>query len=150
MARRLGVDLRITRLLLQVGVMCARLERYEVAEKIIRSVKAFRDDLPHPGTALATAFLFQKRLQEAAAELESVLLVYPNHQLGKAFLGLVYRESEREGWRTLLEEVIEDGRDESAIELARHCLHGDDSDPARSAAPEQPERGQLIAPNLYA
>lgn len=149
MARRLGIDLRITRLLLQIGVMCARLERYEEAERIIRAVRAFRDDLPHPGTALATSFLFQGRLEEAAQELESVLLVYPNHQLGKAFLGLVYRQTGRDGWQQLLQSVLDDGCDEAAVELARHCMDLDGDAPAAAAAPAREPR-PFVAAHLYA
>jgi len=122
MAKRYGVDLHITRELLQIGVMCAHQQRFEDAETIIRGVKAFRGDLPHPGTALATMFLFAGRLAEAAEELESVLAEFPHHQLGKALLGLVYRETRSGGWQRLLEEVMADGQDEAAVELARFCL----------------------------
>lgn len=149
MARRLGIDLRITRLLLQIGVMCARLEQYEEAERIIRAVRAFRDDLPHPGTALATSFLFQGRLEEAAQELESVLSVYPNHQLGKAFLGLVYRQTGRDGWQQLLQSVLDDGCDEAAVELARHCMNLDGEAAAVAAAPAHEPR-PFVAAHLYA
>jgi predicted Zn-dependent protease len=124
MAQRCGVDLKITRLLLQIGVMCARLNQFADAEQIIRAVLAFRDDLPHPRTALAMSYLCQGRLHEAAQELEAGLAAFPQHQLGKAFLGLVYREAGRPEWRGILQEVIEDGRDEWAIELAQHTLGG--------------------------
>ena len=155
MARRLGVDLRITRLLLQIGMMCARIGRYVDAETIIRGVKAFRSDLPHPGTTLATAYLFQGRLDEAAQELEAVLAVYPNHQLGKAFLGLVHRQLGRHGWQRWLQEVIADGRDETAMECARLCLESDDEAiPSRAPEPAHPlpmaAASRWLAPRQYA
>lgn len=152
MAKRLGVDLRVTRQLLLIGVTCARMQRFEEAERIIRGVKAFRNDVPHPGTALATAFMFQGRLQEAATELEAVLGAFPDHQLGKALLGLVYREVGRGGWQSLLEEVIEDGRDAWAIQLARQSL-GFDYQPATTERVEGGQRREsapLPAPTAYA
>jgi predicted Zn-dependent protease len=122
MSKRPGISLKLTRQLLQIGVMSARMERYEQAEKIVRAVKAFRTDLPHPGSALGTVYLFQSRYEEAARELESVLVAFPRHQLGRALLGLMYRELGRPGWRALSEEVLEDGRDDSAMGLARFTL----------------------------
>jgi tetratricopeptide (TPR) repeat protein len=126
MATRYDVDLRITRLLLQVGLMCARLGQFADAQQIIGAVKAFRDDLPHPGSALALSLLYQGRYADAQAELEQVLRNYPDHQLAKALLGLVYREIGRTDWRDVLQEVVEDGRDEWAMGLAEKSLQSDD------------------------
>jgi hypothetical protein len=130
MSKSPGVNLKLTRQLLQVGVMSGRLGRHAEAERIIRAVKAFRSDLPHPGSALATVYLFQRRFQEAARELEAVLAAFPNHQLGRALLGLMYRELGRPGWRHLAEQVIEDGRDEAAMGLARFTLDIEVREPA--------------------
>jgi len=156
MAKRLGVDLRVTRQLLLIGVMCAKLRRFEDAERIILGVKAFRDDVPHPATALATALMFQGRLREAAAELEAVLSAYPQHQLGKALLGLVYREFGRSGWQSLLQEVIDDGRDLWAIQLARDSLGIEEMEASVPHGADQPdvahrrEAAPLPAPSAYA
>jgi Flp pilus assembly protein TadD len=151
MAKRCGVELKITRLLLQIGVMCARLNQFADAEQIIRAVQAFRDDLPHPRTALAMAFLCQGRLHEAAQELEAGLAAFPQHQLGKAFLGLVYREAGRPEWRCLLQEVLEDGRDEWAIELAQHTLGGAVASATSAARADAEERAAIPhAQRLYA
>jgi tetratricopeptide (TPR) repeat protein len=142
MARRYQVDLRVTRLLLQIGVMCAQQGKLEEAVRIIRSVKAFRPDLPHPGTSLALTLLYQGRLQEAQRELEGVLATFPAHQLAKALLGLVHREAGRGDWQRVLQEVIDDGRDEWAIGLARACLAGD-SPPQVSASPVADEHAHI-------
>jgi tetratricopeptide (TPR) repeat protein len=136
MAKRPGINFKLTRQLLQIGVLSARLERYEQAEKIIRAVKAFRTDLPHPGSALATVYLFQTRYEESARELESVLATFPNHQLGRALLGLMYRELGRPGWRSLSQQVLEDGREEAAMGLARFTLDIE----VRDSAPLPPSR----------
>ncbi len=126
MARRFGVELQVTRRLLQIGALCTRLGKFAAAEQILQAVAAYREDLPQPRSLLALSRLCQGRLPEAARELESVLSEFPNHQFGKALLGLVYRETGRSGWQQCLLDVIEDGRDEAAITLARVTL-GDES-----------------------
>lgn len=148
MAKRRGVDLRISRQMLQIGVMCTRLRRFETAERIIRAVKDFRDDLPHPGTTLGMALLSQGRSQEAIEELEAVVAAYPNHQLGKVFLGLAYHDAGRGGWELLLQEVIEDGRDEWAIELAQQSLDFDYRPLSERRASQDP--APLPGPGQYA
>lgn len=120
-----GVDLKVTRLLLQIGLMCGQLSRFEQAQRIITSVRDFRRDIPHPGTVLALIYVRQSRLQEAEKELDAVLAAFPEHQLAKALLGLVYRETGRADWQAVLQEVIDDGREEWSIRLASSVLGAD-------------------------
>jgi hypothetical protein len=122
MSKRLGLELKITRLVLQIGAMCTRFGRFDDAEQILLAVKAYRDDLPHPGSLLALNLVSQGRMREAEQELEAVLAAYPNHQFGKALLGLVHRETGRADWERLPREVIEDGRDDASIVFARETL----------------------------
>jgi hypothetical protein len=122
MPKRLGLELKITRLMLQVGAMCTRFSRFADAEQILLAVKAYRDDLPHPGSLLALNFVSQGRLHEAQQELEAVLAAYPHHQFGKALLGLVHRERGRPDWEHLLREVVDDGREEGSVKFARELL----------------------------
>ncbi len=139
MTKRFGVELTVTRLLLQVASMCTRRNQFAAAEQILQAVRGYRDDLPHPISLLALTRLCQGRLPEAARELEGCLATYPHHQFGKALLALVYRESGRSGWQQWAHEVIADGSDESAITLARATL-GSEAPPSASAAPPR-ERG---------
>jgi len=132
MARKYRVDLRITRLLLQIGLMRARQGHFDDALRIIRSVKDFRDDVPHPASALGLTYLYQGKLKDAQQELLAVLGAFPAHQIARALLGLVYREAGRTDWQRPLQEVIEDGSDEWAVGLARTWLGS-----------EAPEREQV-------
>ena len=125
MAIRHGVDLKSTRLLLQIGLMCGELGRFSQAERICASVRDFRADIPHPGTVLALIYVRQNRMDDAEEELDAVLAAFPDHQLAKALLGLVYRETGRPDWRDVLQEVIADGREEWSIRLARSLLGAD-------------------------
>jgi hypothetical protein len=54
------------------------------------------------------------------------LVRFPEHQFGKALLGVVYREMGRSGWQQWSLQVIEDSSDEAATTLARVTL-GDES-----------------------
>jgi hypothetical protein len=122
MARRFGVDLKISRLMLLIGLMCERLRRFEEGEQILRAMKAYRDDLPHPGTYLALCYLSDGRVHEALEELNAVRTAYPEFQMSQVLLGIAQRDAGQPGWQRLLEEVIADGRDEYATQLARDTL----------------------------
>ena len=122
MARRFGVDLKISRLMLLIGLMCERRRLFREGEQILRAMKAYRDDLPHPGTYLALCYMSQGRSREALEELNAVRAAYPEFQMSKVLLGIAQRDAGKSGWQRLLEEVIEDGRDEYAIKLAQDTL----------------------------
>lgn len=122
MAKRFGVDLKISRLMLLIGLMCERRRHFREGEQILRAMKAYRDDLPHPGTYLALCYMSEGRLREALAELDAVRAAYPEFQMSQVLLGIAQRDAGKPGWERLLEEVIEDGRDEYAVQLARDTL----------------------------
>ncbi len=122
MAKRLDVDLKVTRLLLEVGLMGVVVKNVDEGETIIRCIQKFRDDVPHPNTVMAAALIYQNRLADAIAELEGALKRFPNHQLGKSLLAVACANDGRRGWQALCKEVIDDGRDEWAIQLARETL----------------------------
>jgi hypothetical protein len=107
MAKRLDVDLKVTRLLLEIGVMAVWIKRVEDGEAIIQQVKAFRADVPQPSTALAAGLIYQQRTQDAIEELESALKRFPNHQIGKSLLAIAYADAGRRGWQELCKQVID-------------------------------------------
>jgi hypothetical protein len=90
-------------------------------------MKVYRDDLPHPSTYLALCYVSQGRLREAQEELAAVRAAYPEFQMSKVLLGIARRDAGESGWQCLLQEVIEDGRDEYAIKLAQDTLGLDSS-----------------------
>ena len=133
MAKRFGVDLQISRVMLLIGLMCERLQRYAEGEQILHAMKAYRDDLPHPGTYLALCYISQGRLPEALKELEAVRATYPDFQMGKVLLGIAQRDAGQRDWRRLLQEVIDEGREEYAVRLAQDTLS---LDPGASPIPQ--------------
>lgn len=108
--------------MLLIGLMCERLQRYAEGEQILRAMKAYRDDLPHPGTYLALCYISQGRLREALEELDVVRTTYPDFQMGKVLLGIAQRDAGHRDWRRLLQEVIDEGREEYAVRLAQDTL----------------------------
>lgn len=131
MAKRFGVELKISRLLLNVGLLATRLKRYGDSEQILRAIQAYRTDIPQPNDFLALCLISQGRLAEAERELKSSLATFPEGQMSKALLGVVYRESGRvPAGDKLLQEVLDDGRCEFAMQLARLKLGSQHGAPA--------------------
>jgi tetratricopeptide (TPR) repeat protein len=122
MTKRFGVDLKVSRWLLLIGLMCERLRRFDEAEQILNAIKAYRDDLPHPSASLALCYMSQGKLRQALRELEVVRTDYPDFQMGKVLLGFAQRDAGQIGWQRLLEDVIRDGREEYAVKLAEAAL----------------------------
>jgi hypothetical protein len=134
MGKRFGVDARISRLMLLIALMCERLKRYDDGERILRAMQAYRADLPHPGTGLALCYISQGRLAEALREIAAVRAAHPEFQLANALLGIAHRDAGKPGWRAILQEVIDDGRDEYAIKLAEDALGLDPGTTSSAAA----------------
>jgi tetratricopeptide (TPR) repeat protein len=149
MAKRFGVDLQISRLVLLIGLMCERLQRFEEGEQILRAMKAYRDDLPHPGTYLALCYISQGRLRDALEELEVVRTRYPDFQMGKVLLGIAQRDAGNPGWRELLQEVIDQGREEYAVRLAQETLGLDPGVAVESAAPSNEKSAADLVPHAH-
>jgi tetratricopeptide (TPR) repeat protein len=149
MAKRFGVDLQISRLVLLIGLMCERLQRFEEGEQILRAMKAYRDDLPHPGTYLALCYISQGRLRDALEELEVVRTRYPDFQMGKVLLGIAQRDAGNPGWRELLQEVIDQGREEYAVKLAQETLGLDPGVAVESAAPGSETSAAGLVPHAH-
>jgi len=122
MAQRYEIDNRITRLLLQIGLMCGRRGKFDDARSIVRSVGAFRDDLPHPSIVMALCLMYEDKMEQAQQQLERVLSQWPDHQMARAMLALVHREISNDAWSDLMHEVIADGRDPWAVWLAKQSL----------------------------
>jgi hypothetical protein len=138
--KRFGIEFKISRQMLLIGLMCERLRRFEEAEQILNAMKDYRNDLPHPRSFLALCYISQGRPRDAVRELEMMLSAHPAHQMGKVLLGIAQRNAGRAGWQRLLQEVIDDGRDEFAIKLARDTLGIDSSPPAMSGGSQMLNR----------
>jgi hypothetical protein len=122
MANKLGVDVRSIRLLLETGVLACYEGLHAEGEAIVRGVQCFRDDVPQPTVCLVSAFYFQGRYDDAIAEAKALLKRFPNCQMAKALMGTCMFCAGYKHWDKPLKEVIDDGRDEWAIDMAKNVL----------------------------
>ena len=110
------------RTLLQFALLGTELGETQRAATIARALCELRPDLPQAGIVLAMNDFCSENMDRGIHELQSTLDRFPDSQLAKAILAVCLHVAGRSGWRALLEEVIEDGRDEYAIGLACSIL----------------------------
>lgn len=140
MANKLGVDVRAIRLLLETGVLASYEGLHAEGEAIVRGVQCFRDDVPQPGVCLVSAFYFQGRFDDAIAEAKSLLKRFPNCQMAKALIGASMFCAGYRQWEKPLKEVVEDGRDEWAIDLSTNVLGFQHFGPGAASATQPQHR----------
>lgn len=110
------------RLLLQIALLGAEVRDFDTSTEIAEAVRDAHPDLPHSRAVLGMIRLAAGQKDEAVRELEAALELFPDFQLGKALLGVSLKSGGRSGWQSLLEDVIEDGRDEFAVGMACEIL----------------------------
>ena len=130
------------RLLLQIALLGAEVRDFDSATLIADGVRNTHPDLPHSRAVLGMIRLSAGQKDEAVREFETALELFPDYQLGKALLGVAMKATGRSGWQSLLEDVMEDGRDEFAVGMASEIL-GRPKDAAAGAsigsAPQPPD-----------
>lgn len=110
------------RTLLLVALLGVDIGDKRLGEEIVEGLIELRPDLPHAQVSLAIAQVRAGFTEEGVSHLERTLSQFPDNQMCKAMLGVFMRTLGRPGWQTLLEAVIEDGRDECAIEFVCTAL----------------------------
>ncbi len=110
------------RTLLLVALLGVDVGEKRLAEEIVEGLIELRPDLPHAQVSLAIAKVRAGFTEDGVSHLERTLGQFPDNQMCKAMLGVFMRSLGRPGWQALLEAVIEDGRDECAIEFACTAL----------------------------
>lgn len=122
MDRRLGVDVGITRLLLQVGALCVKTAKFEDGERIFRALRAFGADLPQVSNALVLLLMRQRRWGEALREQQAALAHFPDSPLSRTLLALIQRELGNAQWREQMEQALSAGREEWLAALSGSSL----------------------------
>ncbi len=110
------------RTFLLVAMLGVDVGETHLSNEIVEALIELRPDLPHAQVSLAIAKVKAGATEEGVADLERTLGKFPDNQMCKAMLGVFMRSLGRTGWQALLEEVIDDGRDECAIEFASAAL----------------------------
>ncbi len=108
--------------LLGAGLIAVELQQFGAAERMCKALLCLRPDLPQ---AHCIGFFVEcvTDLGDRAMErMKKVLADFPDFQLGIALLGTYMKKTNMSGWQSMLESVIQDGRDDIAIGLACHGL----------------------------
>lgn len=110
------------RSLLLVAMLGADIGEMRLSDEIVTALVELRPDLPHAQVSFAIAKVRAGDTEEGVLSLERTLIQFPYNQMCKAMLGAFMRTLGRPGWQAFLESVIQDGRDECAIEFACNAL----------------------------
>ena len=110
------------RTLLLVALLGVDIGENRLGEEIVEALIELRPDLPHAQVSLAIAKVRAGATEDGVSHLQRTLSQFPDNQMCKAMLGVFMRSLGRPGWQALLEAVIDDGRDECAIEFACTAL----------------------------
>ena len=124
------------RMLLGAALVAIELGHSAIASRMARNLTLLRPDLPQASTVDVMCDFLQDRAHAGMARLQSILDAFPDYQMGAALLATAMKNKGIGGWQTILEEVIDDGRDEFAIGLARELLGRDLMTTLEAARPD--------------
>jgi len=116
------ISVEVIRLLARVGLLAASQGKHVAAEDIFIALQAVRPREPNVAVCRAVVLTSQERFAEAADVLREVVKAHPGHMGAKSTLGFALHHAGQPGWRELLDEVVAEGRDASAVTLARQVL----------------------------
>lgn len=146
MGKEALINIDTARTLAHVALLAAWEGDSESAKQIFFAMQAAMPKEPNIRTCLAMVLACQGKYSEAAELLKTVLIEVPGDTSAKSLLGFVMFSSGETGWQTLLEEVITDGSDGSAVALARDIFseHGENQVSSGSAASADPPGSPFI------
>ncbi|WP_124543686.1 HrpB1 family type III secretion system apparatus protein [Piscinibacter terrae] len=125
------------RLLLQAAMLGTQMGEISLAIDVAEALAELRPDLPHAPIVLAMSEFCAGRKDDGLQRLEVQVRQFPDDALSKAMLAVCLQDTGRAGWQSLLESVIDEGRDEHATGMACSLL---------GRTQELPAAGQPIGP----
>lgn len=133
-----AIDFQAIKLLAQVGLLAAWEGMFAEADAIFEGAETVYPDVPQIKNSKALAAYTAGRHGEAIQILQGAMSMPGAQAMAKSMLAFVMQQIGRPGWQALAREVLNDGSDVAATELARHVL-GDH-------APATPEKRVVGAP----
>jgi hypothetical protein len=106
------------RLLLQTAMLGTQMDEIALAIDVAEALAELRPDLPHAPIVVAMSEFCAGRKDDGLHRLEVLVRQFPDDALSKAILAVCLQDTGRAGWQSLLESVIDDGRDEHAMGMA--------------------------------
>jgi predicted Zn-dependent protease len=117
------IDVDTARTLADVALLAAWEGNTSAAEAIFNALRAAKPKEVNVAICLAMVFASQENYTESIAVLNQALREEPENACGKSLLGYVLFAAGESGWETLLNEVINDGTDRAAVNMAQQVLN---------------------------
>lgn len=122
MAKETLISIDIARTMAHVALLATWEGDSVAAERIFSALQAAIPKEPNIRICLAMVLACQDKYAESISILKEVLHEEPGNISAKSMLGFVMFSTGESGWQTLLNEVIADGSDSSAVELAQEIF----------------------------
>jgi len=116
------INVDVSRTLAHVALLAAWDGDSESANRIFSALYAARPTEPNIRICQAMVLACEERFSDCIELLNGVLRDAPANLNAKSLLGLIKFFINEQGWRRLLEEVVADGSDVHAVEMARRIL----------------------------
>ena len=116
------LELDVVKQMLLIGVAATAYELNNDALSIFNAVRAYRPDIPQARLGIALVEFGRNDDATAIAMLRETLKEFPDFHTGKSMLALILKTTAQNGWKELAQEVIKDGSDANAVELATTLL----------------------------
>lgn len=118
------IDSQLIRLIFEAGFLAGANNMPDDSETIFNAVKIFRPESEYPYIGSAVTCLNMGKNDDAVRILrDEALKVNPESNIARAFLGLSLKFSGlMDQSRTILQEVIDSGKDEKAVNMAEAIL----------------------------
>jgi hypothetical protein len=110
------------RTLLSITLLAAELGEYDMGVDMAQNITDVSPDLPQAHAVVGMLHLYAGRADKTVSYMQDALTKFADFQVGKVILALGMMQSKQGGWLPMLESVIDDGRDETAIDMARALL----------------------------
>lgn len=137
MERNEIISVDVSRTLAHVALLAAWDGDGDAANQIFTALYRAKPKEPNIRICQAMVLACQERFKECIALLYTVLEDVPGSLNAKSLLGVVKFYIDDDGWRVLLEEVVADGSDAHAVQMARSIL---DEHPAVARPAAKPDR----------
>lgn len=116
------INVDVSRTLAHVALLAAWDGDGDAANRIFTALHAAKPKEPNIRICQAMVFACQERFSDCINLLQGVLQDVPGNLNAKSLLGLIKFYIQQDGWRQLLEEVVADGSDIHAAEMAHNIL----------------------------
>jgi predicted Zn-dependent protease len=118
----------------ETGHLASECGLHEEAERIFCHLVTARPGNPSPLIALAIVRSCAGRMDQAIDDIREVAAAHPDSEMAKAVLGMFLSQARRPEADELFGELLANGKDPAAIQVARLCMKDEIPVPATPAS----------------